>query len=126
MKKIFDKLTKIGLMWSILPTPPNCPPPDTSPSWACVTIDNILDILRGILRDFIIPLLGAIAVLMFIIGAYSYLTAYGNEEKAEKGKKTIVWAIVGIVVTLLAFAIVTWVWQITAGTAPPPETAPPY
>ena len=85
-----------------------------------------LQIYIGCIYQFAVYLATGLAIIMIIWGAYMYLTAYGNEEKAEKGKKTIVWAIVGIVVTLLAFAIVTWVWQITAGTAPPPETAPPY
>jgi len=122
MKKILKKLTKIGLMWQFLPGAPNCPNPPGGTSWACATTKDIEIVLRAALKGFI-GIMGVLAVLMFIIGGYNYLLAYGNEEKAEKGKKTILWAIVGIVVTLLAWVIVSEVWKITTG-GPPPTTAP--
>ena len=50
---------------------------------------------------------GAIAVVFVIIGGYQYLTSAGNEESAEKGKKTLINAIIGIVVIILAYAIIS-------------------
>ncbi len=49
---------------------------------------------------------GALAVLFVIIGGYQYITSGGNEETAEKGKKTLVNAIIGIVVIILSFVII--------------------
>ena len=49
---------------------------------------------------------GAIAVVFIIIGGYQYIASGGNEETAEKGKKTLVNAIIGIVVIVLAYAII--------------------
>ncbi len=49
---------------------------------------------------------GAIAVVFVIIGGYYYITAQGNEEQVEKGKKTLINAIIGIVVVILSYAII--------------------
>jgi len=50
---------------------------------------------------------GASAVIFIIIGGIEMLTAYGNDEKITNAKKTITYAIVGLLVALLSYAIVT-------------------
>ena len=50
---------------------------------------------------------GSLAVLFVIIGGYQYITSAGNEERAERAKKTLVNAIIGIVVILLSFVIIS-------------------
>ena len=47
-----------------------------------------------------------IAVLMLIWGGINYLTYAGDEDKARTGKKTISYAIIGLVVAGIAYAIV--------------------
>ena len=96
---------------------------DGSQDWSCANIAFIEELIRYALKGFI-AVFTAIAVLMIVIGGYYYLTAYGNEEKATKGKNTILWAIVGLVVAALAWWIVAIVWQITAGGVPA-QIAPP-
>ena len=49
---------------------------------------------------------GAIAVVFVIIGGYQYLTSAGNEETAEKGRKTLTNAIIGVVIIILAYVII--------------------
>lgn len=49
---------------------------------------------------------GGLAVLFIILGAYQYLTAFGSEEKANKGKSTLTWAIIGLVVMACAKLLV--------------------
>jgi hypothetical protein len=61
---------------------------------------------------------GGIAVIYVIIGAYYYLTAYGDEEKVSTGKKTITWAIIGIVVIFSGELIVRAIWHFASGTNP--------
>ena len=67
-------------------------------------IKNITTLAAGIV--------GGIAVLMIIWGAYQYFTAYGNEEKAQGGKKIITWAIIGLIVIILAKIIVEAIFSI--------------
>jgi len=37
---------------------------------------------------------------MIIIGGIQYMTSAGNEEKTNKAKKTILWAIIGIAIVI--------------------------
>jgi cytochrome bd-type quinol oxidase subunit 2 len=59
--------------------------------------------------DFFLLFLGLIAVIMIIYGGVTYVTAAGNEEKVGKAKKIIMYAIIGIVIVLISFALVNTV-----------------
>ena len=59
---------------------------------------------------------GALAVFFVIIGGYQYITSAGNEEAAEKGKKTLLNAIIGIVVIVMAYVIINVVVNTISGT----------
>lgn len=67
---------------------------------------------------------GSIAVIFLIIGGFRYLTSAGNEEAAEKGKKTLVTSIIGLAIILLAGAIVRVVANTlgTGGASSQPST----
>ena len=56
--------------------------------------------------NFFLGFLGLVAVIMIIYGGVLYVTAAGNQENIDKGKKIIMYAVVGIVIILLAFALV--------------------
>lgn len=62
------------------------------------------------------------SVLFIIIGAIQMLTAYGNDEKISKGKQTITYAIVGLVIAILSYAIVTIISSINLNSPPPSST----
>jgi hypothetical protein len=55
----------------------------------------------------VISAAGVAAVLFIIVGGIQILTAYGSDEKIGKGKKTITFAIVGLVIAILSYAIVS-------------------
>jgi len=52
---------------------------------------------------------GAIALLFLIIGGFQYIAARGNEETTEKAKKTISGAILGLIIIIMSYAIVTMI-----------------
>lgn len=54
----------------------------------------------------IVTIAGGLALLFMIVGGIQMLTAYGNEEKLGEAKKTITWALVGLVISILSYAIV--------------------
>jgi len=56
--------------------------------------------------QFFITIAGTISVLFVMIGGYQYLTAFGETDKTGKAKTTIFMALVGLVITLLAWVIV--------------------
>lgn len=56
--------------------------------------------------------LAATASVIFIIfGSIQFLTAYGNEEKLGNAKKTVTFAIIGLFISLLSFAIVQLIFS---------------
>jgi hypothetical protein len=50
-----------------------------------------------------------VAVIMIIIGGVNYATSQGDAAKVKKGKDTILYGIIGLVIAILAFAIVSFV-----------------
>ncbi len=53
--------------------------------------------------------LGAISVIMIIIGGLRYVISGGNSTAVTAAKNTILYAIVGVIVALLAYAIINFV-----------------
>src|SRR5689334_5232328 len=68
------------------------------PSGIFKTITNVL-----------LFIIGAISVIMLIIGGIRYTTSGGDSSAVTSAKNTILYAIVGIVVAILAYAVVNFV-----------------
>lgn len=64
-------------------------------------IQTIINLLVGVA--------GTILVIMLVIGGIRYLTNAGNEEEVGKAKKLLIDAIIGLIITLAAYAIGTYV-----------------
>lgn len=54
-------------------------------------------------------ILGAIAVIMIVIGGIRYTTSNGDSSAITSAKNTILYAVVGLIVAILAYAIVNFV-----------------
>lgn len=69
------------------------------------------DVREFIIRivNFALGFLGLIAVLIVIYGGVLYVTAGGEEEKTQKGKKAIAYATIGLLIVLGSFAFVNTV-----------------
>ena len=63
-------------------------------------IDTVIAVVRWILG-----LVALVAVIMIIYGGYVWMTAGGDSAAVERAKKIILNAVIGLVVTLLSFAI---------------------
>ena len=61
------------------------------------------------ISNTLIFIVGAVAVIMLIIGGLRYVLSSGNATSVEGAKNTILFAIIGIIVAILAFAIVQFV-----------------
>jgi len=46
---------------------------------------------------------------MMTYGGFLWLTAMGNNERVEKGKETLIWAVLGLVVIFGAYAITSYI-----------------
>ena len=61
-------------------------------------------------------LIGAVSVIMLIVGGLRYVLSNGDSSAVTSAKNTILYAVIGIIVALLAYAIVNFVvGSFTAG-----------
>lgn len=72
------------------------------------------DIFKTI-TNVLLFIIGAISVIMLIIGGIRYTVSGGDSSAVQSAKNTILYAIVGIVVAILAFAVVNFVIGSFAG-----------
>jgi hypothetical protein len=54
-------------------------------------------------------LAGGIALVIVTIGGFRYAVSQGNPQETAKAKNTVLYALIGLVVTVSAFAIVQFV-----------------
>ena len=64
-------------------------------------LNHLLTVLFGIL--------GAIAVLMILIGAFNFVPSEGDPQKAARARSTMIYALIGLAVAISAEAIITFV-----------------
>jgi cytochrome bd-type quinol oxidase subunit 2 len=90
----------------------NCDPDEDGSrvSGAIETTINIFSIIVGI-----------VAVIMLIIGGLKYITSAGDASSIASAKNTIIYAIVGLIVVVLAQAIIRFV---IVRTETPPSGSP--
>lgn len=78
---------------------------------------DFITLVRRII-DYFLGFLGIICVAMVIYGGFLFVTAGANEGNADKGKKILTYAGIGIVVILLSFVLVSALLGAGQGNAP--------
>ena len=61
------------------------------------------------LTNTILLIVGLISVIMLVYGGLRYILSGGDSKKVTDAKNTILYAIIGLIISLLAFAIVNFV-----------------
>lgn len=59
--------------------------------------------------NILLYVIGAVSVIMLIVGGIRYTVSNGDAKQVEAAKNTIMYAIIGLVIAFLAYAIVNWV-----------------
>jgi len=80
---------------------------NNSSSVACQK-GNIYDVIQNII-NILLLVVGVVAVVMVIIGGLRLTTSAGNPDAIKVAKNTILYAIIGIVVSFSAWALVNFV-----------------
>ena len=74
-----------------------------------------LNSMIRVIINTVIFAVGMVAVVMIILGGVNYATSQGDSTKVKKAKDTILYGIIGLVISLLAYAIVTFVLSSIVG-----------
>ena len=83
--------------------------PDNLPAGreADASVEAKITDIFGFATNLILYASGSVAVVLLIIGGIRYIVSFGNTEQMDAAKKTIKWALLGLVIVILAYAIVT-------------------
>ncbi len=69
---------------------------------------SVTDLIKQIITILSV-IIGAIAVLMIIVGGFRYVTSAGNAENTKAARSTILYALIGLIIVALAQIIVHFV-----------------
>lgn len=69
------------------------------------------------ITNTILYAVGIISVVMLIYGGLRYIVSGGDSKKVTDAKNTIMYAIIGLIISILAFAIVNFVINAVSGSA---------
>ena len=70
------------------------------------------------ITNTILYIVGIVAVIMLIVGGIKYVVSGGDAKKVTDAKNTVLYAIIGLVIAFLAFAIVNFVITVLPSSTP--------
>jgi len=80
-------------------------------------VTSDIRVIIGRVIKALLGISGAVALLMFVWGGFQWLISGGSPDKIKKGKDTLLWAALGLVIIFTSYTIVTAViTAITSGT----------
>lgn len=88
---------------------PTCDTTTNENAKVCKGKDEDAGALIKTVVNTLLYVLGSIAVIMIIVGGIRYATSGGDASGIKGGKDTILYAVIGLVVAMLAWAIVNFV-----------------
>lgn len=71
-----------------------------------------LEHLRQLISNVIeiaYTLVGTVSLLFLVIGGFQYITAAGNPDNTTKAKSTLLYAVSGLILVIIAYAIVEFI-----------------
>jgi Type IV secretion system pilin len=72
-------------------------------------IENVIKTIINILSAIV----GAVSIIMIIIGGFKYITSSGDSNNVSSAKNTIIYALVGLIIVAFAQVIVQFVLERT-------------
>lgn len=66
---------------------------------------TLLQIATNVL-NFLLTIIGILAIIMLVIGGMMYLLAAGDEDRIDRGKKIVKYSIIGIIIALGSMVLV--------------------
>ncbi len=70
--------------------------------------DQVQVIIRNVI-NILLFLIGLVAVLMIVIAGFRFVTSNGDSNIISSARNTILYAIIGIIIAIMAYAIVNFI-----------------
>lgn len=87
-------------------------PPGTPAGTTCLTnpigTTSVPEVVGRVINAGL-GVIGSITLLVFIYGGLLWLTSGGEAEKVEKGKESMKWAAIGVIIVFSSYALVKFV-----------------
>jgi hypothetical protein len=80
-----------------------------SDSTVCASQNDNAATMMGIIINTLLYIIGIIAVIMIVVGGIRYSLSGGNASQVKEAKDTILYSVIGLVVAIMAYAIVNFV-----------------
>jgi hypothetical protein len=80
----------------------------TATGATCGDDTGINDVIVAVV-NVLLYVVGVAAVIVIIIGAIRYVTSQGDSQAAASARQTIIYAVIGMVIAIMSFAIVNFV-----------------
>jgi hypothetical protein len=131
MKKMVKTLLSMGILFMgtlptfaqntavpSLPVPPSgvkVPVPRTSGTQTDISMNVFLDQVLPNFINWTIGAMAVIAVFYIMWAGYQFFLAQGDEDKVKKAVETIMWAVNGLIIALMAYIIIQIVVNVQLG-----------
>lgn len=89
-------------------TPAQCAQAGVTATGGTGTTADPGTIIKSII-NLLLFILGAVSVIMIVIGGFKYVVSNGESSQVKSAKDTILYAVIGLIVALFAYAIVNFV-----------------
>ena len=83
---------------------------ETGSTTSSTTNKNTIYDTVGTVISVMLFIVGIICVIMIIWGGINYVTSSGASDQTKRARDTIVYALVGLVVAMVSWALVNWVF----------------
>ena len=79
-----------------------------------IKAENVPDLVNTIVRG-VLGVVGAITLFMFVYGGLMWMTSGGVSSRIERGRNTLVWATIGLLVIFSSYAILHFIFGAISG-----------
>ena len=79
-----------------------------------VTVKSFPDLVNNVISG-ILGVIGAIALVMIVIGGVQWMTSGGNADRIRRGKDTLIWSIFGLLAIFVSYALIKFIFDALSG-----------
>ncbi|MCB9803096.1 hypothetical protein H6761_03770 [Candidatus Nomurabacteria bacterium] len=73
-------------------------------------VNNFPALVNNVIKG-VLGLTGAVALVMIVIGGVTWMTSAGNADRVRRGKDTLLWAILGLIIIFISYAVIDFVFK---------------